>query len=265
MYLLEREFKSNRKSLIIWICACSMIMGMSLAMFPSFASQGDYLTEVMASFPEEMLAAINAVNLDFSNPMDYFGYIYQYVLLGAAIMAMLLGVNVLGKEEGEKTIEFLNAKPISRSSIVTQKLLFVLSQLLLFSGVMTVIPYLLMNLVTDVAIEFEPFLLVGLGTFLAQVLFASLGSTVSTFVIKAKHGMPVALGVIFLMYFVSMMQGILPDLEWLKYLSPFSFFNVGNIINQGALQMYGVWIAIILSIIIVSFTYSLYNRKDFSN
>ena len=126
MFLFNREFKAGQKSLIIWITLCSLIMMMSLVMFPSFASQGEYLSEVMASFPEEMLAAINAEQVDFSEPLDYLGYIYQYVLLGAAIMAMLLGSNILAKEEGEKTIEFLNAKPISRRQIVTEKLLFLL-------------------------------------------------------------------------------------------------------------------------------------------
>lgn len=264
MYLFKRELKAGSKSLLIWLVVCSLIMTMSLSMFPSFAKQGAYITEVMASFPQEMLDAINASNIDFTNPMDYFGYIFQYVLLGAAIMAMLLGINILGKEEGDKTIEFLNAKPISRNQIVTEKLLAALVQLVVFSVLIAVLPYILLNLITDVEILFAPFIYVGLGVFLTQVICVSLGFILSTLVIKAKRSMPLALGVVFTLYFFSMMQGILKE-DWMKYISPFSYFNVSQIVETSSLHVYGVLIALSLTVLMVTGTYLSYNKKDFSN
>lgn len=50
MYLLKREIKSNMKSLALWIVIVVGIMSFSLSMFPSFAEQGDYISELMDSF-----------------------------------------------------------------------------------------------------------------------------------------------------------------------------------------------------------------------
>lgn len=265
MYLLKRELKANRKSLLIWIIGCSLMMTLSLSMFPSFASQGAELEELMATFPEEMLKAINADKLDFSNPVEYFGYIYQYILLAAGIMSMLIGISALAKEEGEKTIEFLFAKPVTRSQIVIEKALYLLLHITIFSVIIMMVPFAVLNIVADETINFTPFLYTGIATWLTQLFFMSVGVCLSTLVVKAKRYMQVALGVVFTFYFVSMIAGIMQDMEWLKYVSPFSYFNVSQIISTEQLTDYGIWIACIGSGVLVATTFLLYNRKDYSN
>ncbi|MCK8060722.1 MULTISPECIES: ABC transporter permease subunit [unclassified Fusibacter] len=263
MILLQRELKANLRGIIIWMIVCGGVMTMSLSMFPSFAKQGDYLAEVLASFPEEMLAAINASSIDFTNVLDYFGYIYQYVLLAVGIMSMMLGVSVLSKEEGEKTIEFLNAKPMTRSTIVTEKILFVLTQIVCVSAFLSFMGYVLTNGFNDGRIALEPFIYVFLGTILIGTIFASIGLVISVFVIKTKRYIPIALGMVFTMYFMSMMVAVSDKLSGLKYISPFSLFNIGDLINTLSIDYENLLIALTLIIGLVTTTYILYNRKDF--
>lgn len=265
MYLLKRELKSNMRSLIIWVVIMVGAIGLSLSMFPSFAEQGAYVSELLDSFPEEMLAALNASQIDFSNPLDYLGYIYQYILLAAAIMAMILGVSTISKEEGEGTIEFLNAKPITRANIVTQKLMFILTQVLILGVFLVGSAYGLIQVVAEESVGFKPFVLVFVVTCLTELLFVAIGMLVSVFVTKTKRYMPIALGVVFGMYFLAMMAGISTDLEVLHYMTPFAFFEVGDILSSGTIEPSGIWITLILSTVLIASTYVLYDRKDFNS
>lgn len=265
MYLMKREWRSNLKSLAIWIVVCGLIMTMSLSMFPSFASRGDYITEVMASFPEEMLKAIQANNLDFSNPLDYFGYIYQYVLLGAAAMAMLLGIHSLGKEENDKTIEFLAAKPISRTRMVVEKMMFVTASLIGFSLMISGISFILLKIVADADVSFKFLTLVFSCTLFTQLLFAFIGIFLSTMVVKSRIAMPIALGVVFTLYFTGMIESILSDYDWLGYVTPFSNFNVGVAIKGGTLDGMGLLLTMVSVVILASLSFLMYNKKDFTN
>lgn len=212
-----------------------------------------------------MMEALNANQLDFTNPLDYLGYIYQYLLLAAAIMAMLLGVSTISKEEGEGTIEFLNAKPISRTYMVTQKLIFMVIQITIMSVCLSGASYVLISLVADESVALQPFILVLIITFLTGFFFVSIGMLISVFVTKTKRYMPIALGVVFTMYFLAMMAGISSDLEATKYLSPFAFFNVGDVLKHNAIELYGILITLILSTVLIVGTYVLYDRKDFNS
>ncbi|MCH4887724.1 hypothetical protein EZV73_09075 [Acidaminobacter sp. JC074] len=265
MYLLKREWQSGLKSLVIWLLACGLIMTMSISMFPSFAEQSDYLSEVMASFPQEMLQAINANNIDFSNPIDYFSYIYQYVLLGAGAMAILLGIHSLGKEENDKTIEFLAAKPISRSDMLVQKGLHILLSIICFSLFMSLISIVLLYFIAGAEISTDFFITVFSSTLLTQVIFSGIGLCLSTVIVKSRVAMPVALGLVFIMYFIAMIQGIFTDFEWLKYLTPFGIFNVRAVLNASQYDFLALGGSLFLLIVLSTLSLFMYNKKDFTN
>jgi ABC-2 type transport system permease protein len=237
---------------------------MSLSMFTSFSSQAEDLSELMASFPEELLEAINAGNIDFGNALEYYGYIYQYILLAACIMAMLLAVSALAKEEGENTIEFLYAKPVTRRSMVLQKLLSVLTQTTVFSLIMTLLAYVLLHLFSSQEIAFKPILLVGIATWLAQLFFIGIGLLISAFVIKTRRYTPIAMGVVMAMYFMGMVASINQEIEILTYTTPFAFFNISQAITTVSLNQTGVLISSLTFIIMVFLAFFMYNKKDFS-
>lgn len=264
MNIYVRELKSGLKPFLLWLIITSGLMTMSLSMFTSFASQADDLNELMASFPEEMLQAINAGSIDFGNALEYFGYIYQYVLLAACIMAMLLAVSALAKEEGDSTIEFLYAKPVTRFSMTMQKLLSVMTQVTVFAGVITLIAYLLLIAFSGQDIAFAPVAMVGFVTWLSQLFFIGIGFLISVFVIKTRRYIPIAMGVVMTMYFMGMIAAINKDMDSLTYTTPFAFFNIGEIVATESMNQTGIIIALSTFAVMVFISFFMYNKKDFS-
>ena len=123
MTLFLRELKGNLKSFTIWTVCIVAMMVMFMAMYPSFAAQGNTLTEMLKGFSPELIQMFGFDAIDFTKTMDYYAYIFQYVLLATMIQFMIMGAGLISREEDSGTINFLYAKPLSRRSIVGTKFL----------------------------------------------------------------------------------------------------------------------------------------------
>ena len=126
MNVFKFEFRRLLKSAIIWSVVCVGLVIMFMALFPSMKDSGmqDIVATKLDALPPALLEAFNLEEaLDFSNISDYLAYAIQYISMAAGIYGIILGISALVKEESEGTIEFLYSKPITRSKIVTSKLL----------------------------------------------------------------------------------------------------------------------------------------------
>ena len=126
MNMFKFEFNRLLKGSIIWALVCSALVVMFMLFFPSMKNMG--MQELVGSklelLPEAFLEAFNISGAtDFSNISDFSAYVLQYIIMAGGVYAAILGVSALVKEESEGTIEFLYSKPVTRSKIVTAKIL----------------------------------------------------------------------------------------------------------------------------------------------
>jgi len=109
-----------------------------MSMFPSIAKGSDKITQLLDAYPKELLSAFDMDKLDFG---DVFGYYsvegYLFITLFGSIYTILLASGILSKEQGDKTIEFLLSKPITRKEIVTSKLLTFLTNIVILNLLLT--------------------------------------------------------------------------------------------------------------------------------
>lgn len=264
MTIFIREFMRNRKSFIIWTL-CLVITNISMmAFFPYMGGKAEMLDELYKQFPKEMLSAFNLEDLNLGKVLSYFAYVFQYVVLFAGINAMLLGASIISKEEGEKTVEFLMAKPVTRNTIVTAKAVYALAYIIAFNLIFLATNYFVFEAVKNEEYNFRTFILLHLGMLLIQLTFAAVGLVISMFVVKAKSVFPVSLGVVLGTYFISMAAAMSEKLENLKYLTPFKYVNPADLVKNERIE--GLYIVIMLVVIAIStaMTYVFYNRKNIS-
>jgi len=100
----------------------------------------------------------------------------------------------LAKEENEKTIEFLYAKPISRNQIVTGKLLACLTYIVLFDLLVHTATFISIEVVCQEDYSMAVFWSLALAAFLAHTSLASLGYLASAVMTKSKRALPLAMG-----------------------------------------------------------------------
>ena len=263
MLLYLRELFVAKKSFIIWTLCLPGLMFLCMAMFPSFSSGYEMnINDMLEAFPEEMRKGFGMLGLDLTQPMDFFVYVYPYVVVGAAIWGALMGATILGKEEGEKTIEFLYAKPVTRRYIFLSKLWAVLSEILLFGIVFYGINVLGFVLFAEGVYDARLLLLLTLAIALVMMIFMGLGFLLSVFVVKARKVMPAALGAGLGFYMLSIFSNIKEEWTWLRFFIPYQYFEGGKILRDGRLETgYAVLALGITAACLVS-AWMIYRRKD---
>jgi len=262
MVIYLRELARNRKSFIIWTIALLLSDILMMFFFPTVYDQSKSFNEIIRQFPEAVTSALKLDALNFGDILNYFAYVFQYIILFSGIFAMIFGAGALSREEDEKTVEFLMAKPVTRNYIISAKLLAVLTYLVLFNITMAVGNFMTFEAVKKDNYSINLLMIVIVGNFLAQVTFAAIGFLISVFVVKSKSVLSVSLGIVMGTYFLSIAAGISDKLEDLKYLTPFEYVSPAVLVNDGRIE--GVYLVIMLCVILLStaLTYFFYNRKN---
>ncbi len=115
--------KAHRKSLIIWCVSMIFLIASGMGKYAGFSSTGESMNDLMQAMPQSLQAITGMGSFDLSQATGFYGVLFIYMALLAAIHAVLLGSTIISKEERDKTAEFLFVKPISRSKVVRIKLL----------------------------------------------------------------------------------------------------------------------------------------------
>lgn len=262
MKVLQREFYRNLKALIIWVVIISGLMILTIGMFPEVAKQQEAIEQIMKGMPEGFIKAFGMDKINMSDALGYYatkGYVIL-TLFGSIYSVMLTG-NILSKEHNEKTIEFLLSKPISRSQIVSQKLLSVFVNLVIFNLIINVTIYTTFKAV-NADLDFKVFALMSFAPFMLHLVFSSISFLLSSIMKKSRSIISISLGIIFIMYFLSIVSSISDKYENIKYITPFEYVNPITIVLNKSLDT--TYIIIMFGIILLSVaaSYIIYQKKD---
>ncbi|HEX2946856.1 MAG TPA: ABC transporter permease subunit [Clostridia bacterium] len=262
MTLFLRELNRNSRSFIIWTTSLVTSSVLMMLLFPYMQTNiAEMMKDMTGSMPEGMVSALN-LGLDFSKVLPFFAYLFQYIILFSAIYAMLLGAGILSREEGEKTVEFLLAKPVTRNGIITSKLSCLLVYLVVFNLIFAAADYAAIRIVSEQDFSIKLFILLHFGQLLIQFVFALTGLLISVFVTRTATIYPLSVGVVLLMYFISIISGISGKLGDLKYLTPFEYAMPADIVRTGGIEPVCYVIIGALIVACTAGTYVFYNRKD---
>ncbi|MCX7745758.1 MAG: ABC transporter permease [Clostridia bacterium] len=262
MTLFLREMKRNRKAFIIWTLILIGYSIMVMSMFPTMLEQADQMKEYLKSM-KGWASAFGADQLDFANILSFFGvYSLLYFSLAASIYSMILGASILSKEESDKTIEFLLAKPITRKSIVSAKLLCILTYIVLINVVYFLASTILIEIYKNKDVNMNYLISMFIGSLLICLMFAVVGMLISVFIVKAKSVYPIAIGTVIGTFIIGGISGISEDMKWLKYLAPFKYFEASDIIENKGLDPVYISIAVLAAVVSIICTYVFYCKKE---
>lgn len=263
MMVFKREWRKAQKALWIWILALGGMSFLIMSIYPQFAENKDQLQELMKLYPEAMLKAFNIDQLGFDSALGFYAIEgYLFVTLFGCIYAAMLGGSMLVKEESDRTIEFLLAKPISRTQIVVQKALAIASVLMLFNVILTIINYVGFRIADDSNVDSATFILISLAPLLLHFTFAALSFGISAFFRKQRLVTSISLAVVLFSYFMSIISSISDNLSSMKWITPFEYVNSAYIIEHVAIKP--SYLAIMLILITSSVAISIwkYHKKD---
>jgi ABC-2 type transport system permease protein len=261
MNIFFHELKAYRKSTMIWTCSLMGIVIFFLLMFPSISR--DYLefSKVLEGYPEGVRKALGLELESFGTILGFYSYIFLYITLCGSIQAMILGTSIVSKEMREKTTDFLLTKPVTRTKVLTSKLLAGVTSLVITNVFYFATVYIMAGQVTEAAFSSKLLFLVSITLFFLQLIFLTVGILISVIFSKLKAVLSVSLGTVFAFFVIGMVVSS-DSSQAKRYLSPFKYFDPKYIIAHSKFEFAYLFVTVGIILVSIIVSYFIYTKKD---
>jgi ABC-2 type transport system permease protein len=254
----------NLKSVIVWCVSIAILLLVFMSLFSGFAADAATLNEMMTKFPKELLMAFGMNDVDLSTVLGYFGLAFLFCQICFAIQAANYGFSLVSIEERELTADFLLAKPVGRTKILTSKLFSALSGLTITNLVVWICSFVLINIYRsghDYDANAVVLLLLSIVVF--QLFFLSVGLLISLLVKRVRSVTPFSMGLAFGMYILNAFGNMIGE-DSLEILSPFKHFEPNYILKHATYNLPLALISLFVIIVSIAVSYVLYAKRNIS-
>jgi ABC-2 type transport system permease protein len=261
MNIFVRELRANLKSLAIWSGIIALLIMMATAKFSAFASDPSML-KMLDSMPPALLDALSMRGANLTTISGFYQVMFIYFALMGAIAAAMWGSDSISKEERDKTVEFSLVLPVSRSRVITAKALAGLVNCIAFALITWGVSLLATRsyqpdekFFSFLALEMESMLVI-------ELVFLAIGLLLGCAMKQYKLSGSTAIGIILVTYFLSIMISMQKDLDFLKYFTPFRYFDAGDLFRNGRIDGAYLLLSAVIIVVCVALGYVVYRKRD---
>jgi ABC-2 type transport system permease protein len=262
MNIFMGEMKANRKSLIIWSIGVIFMVASGMGKYSSLEGTGQSMNTLMADMPKSLQAIMGVGSFDLSSPIGYFGVLFLYLAVMAAIHAAMLGANIISKEERDKTVEFLLVKPVSRTRMITSKLLASLVNITIFNLVTLASSIGMVGRFADGESYTSDITLLMAGMFILQLMFLVIGTAIASMFKNVKKATSLSTAILLIFFILSIAIDMNEKLEGLRFFTPFQYYDAKDILMEGGLDALYLSLSFVLIILLTLATYMFYRKRD---
>ena len=261
MNIFLRELRANFKSLLIWSGIVILFNLVGFAKFSAYYGNPEMLA-ILDSMPPAMLAAFSVSSFNLTTVTGFYGIMITYFGLMLGIAAAMWGSDIISKEEREKTVEFSLTLPVTRTRLITAKLAAALVNciiLLLVTWGITLVSAQQYHpdskFYNYVSISIPAYLLL-------QLIFLALGIFLGCAMKQHKRAGSMAVAILLGTYFASVLSGMSKNMEFLKYVSPFKYFDPVLMLRESRLEVPFVLLSAAIIALCLVGAYLTYTKRD---
>jgi len=224
MNILKREMRAGCKTFVFWLIGMFVLCFVGIIKYEGYTTSGT-MTELLASFPRILLAAMGAVGVDIGTLGGYTAMLFYYVLVCAIIYAVHLGSFAITRESVDKTYEFVFTKPRSRAWVLGMKLVSAYVYLLLFcvfNGLFAIMAVGYLKTSDNIAPQIW---FCTLTVFLVGALFVALSALLAALAKRPDKGMLYGNLAFLYAFILGVVYNMLENPGLLKVITPFNYFS----------------------------------------
>lgn len=259
MNVFKHELKQNRKVTAAWTIALIAVAALYISIFPAI-SNSPGVEDVYQNFPEAFKKTFGITENFLTSFTGIYAVVLNLILLTGAVQAMNLGTGITSREVRERTADFLLTRPITRASVLRQKLLTVLLLILATDIVFMAVDWALIVALIEDAFQFKTFFISTSSLFLVQLFFLTFGFMMGSVLPRIKSVITVSLPVVFGFYIIGLFDTVVG--EKIKYMTPFKFFDVNKLTAGSGYEPWMILYLALLSAGAVVISFVVYQRKD---
>lgn len=224
--ILINEAKRFRQSALVLIGAFGITIAFFLAVFPAMSDEADMIEE---AFPEFMMGVMGFEEI---HTIEGFtaGYVYTFLwILFAGIYFGYLGGGLIAEEIETGKMDLTLANPVSRESVLAQKVAALAVPLLLLNVGMMILVYVGSALVGE-SYDFLGLLMVHLLGLPYLLVCAGIGVVLSVVLDRSGTAQAGAIGAVFVLWLVDGLSGMEESYEPIGDLTPSRYFDPSGIL-----------------------------------
>lgn len=261
MNIFIRELRANFKSLIIWVVIVFLFDVVGFSKFSAYYNNPEMLS-ILKDFPPAMVSALSLNAFNLTTITGFLGVMYAYFALLLSIAAAMWGSDIVSKEERDKTVEFALTLPVTRNKLITAKTM---------AAVVNCIGLMLITAVIMVASaqkyhpdhEFYSFLsLIILAVLIMQMVFLAVGIFLGCAMKQYRRASSITVSLLLVTYFLSLIASMSKNLEFLKYFSPFKYFDPVVMLHESRLDLLFVGLSAAIIAVSLAGAYLTYAKRD---
>ena len=267
MNVFVHELRQNRNSTIVWIISLVSIAVLYISIFPSISGSAA-ISDVYANFPEAFKKTFGIKEDILTAFPGLYAFVLNLILLTGAVQAMNLGTGITSKEVRERTADFLLTRPISRVSVMRQKLLTVFLLILVTDLVFMAADWAIIQALIDDPFRFKTFFISTSSLFLMpsiffiQLWFLMIGASFAAIMRRPRRAGMYAAAVLLATFIISAFVDLTDRLGFLRYTTPFKYFDAKTIFSEGRYSVQYIVITVVAVTILLAGSQVAYKNRD---
>ncbi len=261
MNIFFRELRANRKSVLTWCGIMLLFIVVGFSKFSAYYNNPEML-KIIDDYPSALASTFNLKAFNLTTITGFYGVMFAYFSLLLAIAAVMWGSDIISKEERDKTVEFSLTLPVTRRRLVTAKSLAAAVNciaLLLATWLIT----LVMAQKYKPDSQFYKFVAITmLALFIIQMIFLAIGLLLGCAMKQYKRAGSAAVSLLMATYFLSIISGLNHHLGFLRYFSPFKYFNPVTLLNELRFDLTFIGLSVVIIVASLAGAYVSYARRD---
>lgn len=259
MTVLRNEIRFHWKGTLIWSFSLSFFAILALTLYPQVANYSG-MFNAMVERMGILGQMFNLQNMDMFEFMNYYGLENgNFLGLGGGMFAAITAMNIVAREEGRHTAEFLFPHPINRTTVLVQKFITMLLQILVLNAIFIIAGHIGAGLI-GMHFPQKRFTDFHLSLLMMNLQVAVLCFGISCF--RKRDSVVPGLGLVLAFYFVNLFININREVATFKYFTPYYYTDIGRITSNGGPMWEAIGLGFIVPGLILILGILYYSRKD---
>ncbi|WP_027340994.1 ABC transporter permease subunit [Hamadaea tsunoensis] len=260
MNVFRKYLRDNRRSIIGWTIAMSVVSAMYTSFYPTVGQNPD-MAKAMDAYPQALKDALHMQ--DLTDPANYLASTVFGLLIPALVivMAIAYGVKAVAADEEAHTLDLVLAHPVGRGSLALQRVAAIGASLAIVSAAVLAVTLALRNSAGLSAVAPDRFVAVCVQLLLFGLVYGSLAYAVGAITGRRGLALGVSAGVAVLSYLAYSFFVQVDALQWTKNLSPFQWYLGGEPLKHG-LQWGDSGLLLLVSAVLVAAGTARFTRRD---
>lgn len=254
------DLKKSLKTTVIFTGAMLAILILGIIFYKcAYYKQENFLNFVnkLPNFIIKGLGIKTDGNYSF---YDFYAILVNFILIIAALFANFLGFFGILRDKKDDADNFYFKKPINKGSIIKQKTLACIILLLASTIIYHIIASVFVIIIKE-KYNFKIMFYIDSSIFLMELVFLLFGILIGLLINKKRSFIAPSIITIFIFEFINILSQAF-NIVFLKYINPFSYFNVLDIVKTQKYQYRFIVITTFLVLFLYNFIIGIYNSDD---